>query len=112
MDSKADPIARFSGRWVLSTNGCWIWAGRLKDGYGRIVVDGEVLYAHRYAWRLYKGPIPEGMVIDHICMDRRCVNPSHLCATTMPLNSGISAWRRRLAAGKPVAQHIRDKYRI
>jgi hypothetical protein len=66
------------------SNGCWIWTGSLRnkrDGYGVIALPGlPVRYkmAHRIAYELVKGPIPEGMEIHHKCRVRACVNPDHL----------------------------------
>lgn len=58
---------------------CWIWQGKLKDGYGRIRVHGVIMRAHRYAWELYKGAIPDDKPhLDHLCRNRNCVNPMHL----------------------------------
>ena len=59
---------------------CWEWLGRLdQDGYGlspnRSVNDRG---AHRAMYRLYVGPIPEGLTLDHLCRNRSCVNPAHL----------------------------------
>jgi|SRR5262252_9024638 len=56
-------------------DGCWIWKGLVhRHGYG--VYHKQ--YAHRLAYELYKGPIPAGMHIDHICMEPLCVNPDHM----------------------------------
>lgn len=61
---------------------CWMWVGSLSgNGYGRIqgyVVDASPKLAHRVAYELVNGPIPEGMQLDHLCRNRRCVNPAHL----------------------------------
>lgn len=79
---------RFWGN-VQKGDGCWVWAGnvRMPQGYGRLVVGRKHLYAHRIAWELATGrPIPEGMVIDHICRNRLCVRKSHLRVTTNQLN--------------------------
>lgn len=58
------------------------------QGYGCLSVDGRVEYAHRIAWKLtHKEAIPNGLVIDHICLNRDCVNPSHLRVTTRRLNN-------------------------
>lgn len=58
---------------------CWPWTGtRTRDGYGRVQVQGKKLLAHRRAWELTRGPIPEGLVVCHHCDVPACVNPSHL----------------------------------
>lgn len=58
---------------------CWIWVGKvLPNGYGRFWFDGKQRYAHRVAYEQFVGPIPNGLVIDHLCRNRGCVNPDHL----------------------------------
>lgn len=64
------------------TSTCWNWGGALSRGYGVIRVDGKKALAHRVSYELANGPIPEGLQIDHMCHNRRCVNPSHLQAVT------------------------------
>ncbi len=59
--------------------GCWVWTRYLDaSGYGRLRVDGRKTLAHRAAFELLRGPIPEGLQIDHLCRRRACVNPDHL----------------------------------
>jgi hypothetical protein len=66
------------------SSGCWKWTGRLdKSGYGRF--DHGRL-THRVAYELLIGPIPEGLVIDHLCRVRACVNPSHMEPVTQATN--------------------------
>ena len=63
-------------------DGCWIWmASRDSLGYGQINKGrhGEgVIRAHRVAYELLVGPIPEGLELDHLCRVRACLNPTHL----------------------------------
>ena len=61
--------------------GCWPWTGSLNPkGYGRFHLPRPMLavQAHRFAYELAHGPIPEGLTLDHLCRTRRCVNPDHL----------------------------------
>lgn len=58
---------------------CWEWQGSVQtNGYGRCWNGSRVTYAHRVAHELSRGAIPEGKDIDHLCRNRRCVNPAHL----------------------------------
>lgn len=87
-----DPAARFWAKVDRTTgDACWPWTARLdRDGYGTLKMPtGRSIRAHRFAYELLVGPIPEGLVIDHLCRNRRCVNPAHLEPVTAEEN-----WRR------------------
>lgn len=70
---------------------CWIWTGATQFGYGRFSYggfDGTRGYvAHRFSYEALVGPIPEGLVLDHLCRVRNCVNPAHLEPVTHRENS-------------------------
>ena len=75
---------------------CWEWQGSTHArGYGKINIDGRWFPAHRVAWVLSYGTIGESLVIDHLCRQRSCVNPSHLELVTNAINilrgKGITA---------------------
>lgn len=62
---------------------CWIWRGaRRRDGYGIFRFDGETTPAHRKAWMLAHGPIPDGTIVRQDCRHRSCVRLDHLRPTT------------------------------
>lgn len=72
-------------------SGCWIWTGALfKKRYGMIQMpngdNGKATSAHRVSYEMHKGPIPDGLFIDHICRMTMCVNPAHLRAVTPKVN--------------------------
>lgn len=66
---------------------CWLWTGPVSPaGYGYLTHQGQSLRAHRFAYELVNGPVPDGLVLDHLCRVRRCVNPAHLEAVTQRVN--------------------------
>jgi len=71
-------------------DGCWTWLGRVNNhGYGSIRIMGRLIdptLVHHFAYELLVGPIPKGMEIDHLCKNRRCVNPAHLEPVTRSEN--------------------------
>lgn len=70
-----------------AAGGCRTWTGAISsDGYGRIYVDGRSQYAHRVAYELACGPIPEGSEVDHTCHVSACVEPGHLRLATPSQN--------------------------
>jgi hypothetical protein len=83
---------------------CWIWTGSIRrgpnGGYGRFRMDPNTLvHAHCFSYEEARGPIPNGLVPDHLCRVRRCVNDSHLELVTNKENvlrgSGITAVQAR-----------------
>jgi hypothetical protein len=62
---------------------CRVWAGTIKsNGYGVFRLDGVEYLAHRAAYIVYHGPIPEGYVIHHWCENRLCITPNHIVSLT------------------------------
>jgi len=59
---------------------CWLWKGAPHNakGYGRFDINRQRYLAHRYAYQLWRGDLVDGMEIDHLCRNTRCVNPHHL----------------------------------
>lgn len=66
--------------------GCMIWLGSRHCKYGQIGINKRPIGAHRVAWELYRGPIPKGLTIDHLCRNPSCVNVEHLEPVTMAEN--------------------------
>jgi hypothetical protein len=89
--------ARFMDKVVHEPScGCWIWIGSGCPGYGSIKVEGKNCPAHHLSFAHYKGPIPEGLELDHICRLKCCVNPDHLRAVTRKQNIILAQpFRRR-----------------
>lgn len=72
---------------VDKTEECWVWTAFRRNGYGRFTVDGRMVNAHRFSFTLAGGVIPEGLVLDHLCRNRACVNPEHLEAVDTRTNT-------------------------
>lgn len=78
--------ARFAEK-VKVTDGCWEWQGAKGPlGYGNMSWGGRIVAAHRVSYALHVGAIPDGMVIDHLCRNPKCVNPYHLEPVSHTIN--------------------------
>lgn len=85
---------------VSKTEACWNWTGTTSDsGYGLLSVNGAQQRAHRFAWEMLVGDIPEGIHIDHRCMNKACVNPAHLRHASHKQNSEHLALRATNKSG-------------
>lgn len=67
---------------------CWNWQGCVgPDGYGHFGSKSQsTQQAHRISYEFFRGPIAKGMTIDHLCRNRRCVNPDHLEVVSLKVN--------------------------
>lgn len=67
--------------------GCWNWKGALGNkGYGYVSFNSKLYKAHRFVYEYLIGKIPEGLTLDHLCRNRKCVNPDHLEPMTLKEN--------------------------
>lgn len=73
---------------VHKTQSCWEWTGTLINGdYGQFWDGNKKIYAHRWSYEYFIGPIPNDMQLDHLCRNRCCVNPEHLEPVTARENT-------------------------
>jgi len=82
-----NPKAELLARANLSVSGCWEWqAATQNQGYGDLGFGGKRWLAHRLSYTLLVAPIPDGLTIDHLCRNRRCIRPDHLEVVPMKEN--------------------------
>lgn len=89
---------KFDELYTIDDDGCFVWFGPMdkRDGYGRFYDgSGKTKTAYRFAWQYHCGEVPAGMVLDHTCRNRACVNHTHLRVVTNAENvlcgEGITA---------------------
>lgn len=97
VSTKEDSMKHKGPRFIIDeSTGCWNWALSLDDkGYGRTSDRGRSLKAHRVVYEEMRGPIPDGLVIDHLCNNPKCVNPDHLEPVTLQANSARGSLKER-----------------
>jgi hypothetical protein len=73
-------LQEFESKYMpVTESGCWLWIGACKQGgYGQFWLNGKKQLAHRAAYEFYRGQIPDGLTLDHLCCVTCCVNPWHL----------------------------------
>jgi len=85
---------------INKTDTCWLFSHiNKRTGYGQYTVNGITLPAHRYSYQLYKGNIPDNLVVRHTCDVRNCVNPDHLLIGTTQDNMNDKVERNRQSKG-------------
>lgn len=119
---KSQPVG-----YVIQENGCWEWTGGIdRGGYGKWQ-HGK---AHRVVYTKLRGPIPEGMQLDHRCRNRACVNPDHLEPVTNRENilrgnghtainarkqtckRGHNDWKRTAEGGRCCVTCVKDRWKV
>lgn len=105
-DIKDNLLARIS-----KSSKCWVWTGYIhpKDGYGRFGLRGKSFasMAHRLVYELYNNClIDKEMTIDHLCLNKTCVNPKHLEVVTRSENS------RRARLNRPQGEHCARGHKL
>jgi hypothetical protein len=97
-----------------SPDSCWIWTATRKHGsheYGEFTVGGIRYVAHRFAFEIAKGPIPDGHYLDHLCRNPPCVNPAHLEPVT-PRENVLRGLKGRMVTHCPKGHPYDDKNTI
>jgi hypothetical protein len=114
-------MSRFLGFVSPDPNsGCWLWTGCIQGGGYGVFDNGKdkTTLAHRVAYTLFRGLIPDGLQLDHKCRVRLCVNPWHLEAVTLQENlrrglgnaaAIIAAASKRKGRGFCPRGHVRDQ---
>lgn len=77
----------FNKNYTIASSECWVWTGKCNAaGYGQFHHKRIPVYAHRFSYEHYHGPILNFLVIDHLCRNPSCVNPKHLEAVSQKIN--------------------------
>ena len=98
--------------WVVASDGCWLWNGTIRsDGYGQVGSRRRIhSLAHRVSYETHRGAIPDRLTLDHLCRNRRCINPEHLEPVSQAVNilrgnslSALNARKNICRRGHPLS---------
>ena len=95
-------------KYIKEVNGCWLWIGGTRSGYGSFRWKDKYRYAHCVAYEIYCGDIPDGIKVLHTCHNKLCCNPEHLKLGTHAQNKqdsdfAVLTWDD--------VHYIRDQYK-
>jgi hypothetical protein len=97
---------------VSKSDGCWEWTGARFQrertralSYGMFLLNRRLQPAHRVAWEMINGPIPDGLWVLHHCDNQGCVRPEHLYLGTHADNTRDAIERHRMVSGEQVPGH-------
>lgn len=103
-------IERFSKKiGKRADSDCWAWKSkwRTKEGYGQFAIDRVCLPAHRVAYAIFTGDIPEGMTVEHKCRTPECANPDHLILLPVDRNTAHgNRHREGTSPQPPIGTHV------
>lgn len=100
-----NPLVRLEAK-TRKVGECSEWTGSLtRGGYGQIRISGRLQYVHRVSYEAANGEVPPGLFLDHLCRNRRCVNPAHLEPVTCLENTrrGLSGAAQRSRTHCPMS---------
>jgi hypothetical protein len=100
---------------VDDETGCWNWTGYALKGYGQISIElGIHKLTHVVVWEHFEGPVPDGLELDHLCVNPPCCNPGHLEPVTHAENIRRGGWfvdgEPRVAVVRRAATHCRNDH--
>ena len=113
MDLRENDLLRFWFRVNKNgKDGCWIWKDYISNGYGYFYLSNSQhpIEAHRISYEINVGTIPNGMLIDHICKVKTCVNPDHLRLSTPAQNTQYQDVRSNNTTGHKGVSTRGDKF--